>query len=251
MEVYNPEPQEKSRLTITLDNWHQLARQNTWMRLFAIFLRFALALGFIPAGMVKILGERFTDLHALHPMGHFLDAFYQTGFYYTFVGIMQVIAGTLLLIPRTTTLGAFIYFPIILNICVLSLSVRFDGSLLSSPLMVLANLYLLCWDYHKWKHILPLYKVRTGFPRIPSIRQIPLKFFTGVFAAMLLVLLMVLSFGIRPANTLKDCQERCENDENPLSCNEFCECVHLEGNALNACLDKYNASSSTSVHEKQ
>jgi hypothetical protein len=104
------------------------------------------------------MGERFTVLSVKHPMGHYLEALHRTGYYYTFIGILQVTAAVLLLIPRTATLGALIYFPIILNICILSLAVRFEGSFVSSPLMVLANLYLLCWDYHKLKFIMPFYK---------------------------------------------------------------------------------------------
>ncbi len=67
--------------------------------------------------MVKILGERFASgLSANHPMGHYLEALHLTGYYYTFIGIVQVTAALMLLIPRTATLGAFLYFPIILNI---------------------------------------------------------------------------------------------------------------------------------------
>ena len=139
----------------SLDRLHAAVKQNKWLRYYAVFMRIGLAVAFLPSGMVKIIGGRFTSLPITHPMGHYLFAFYRTGFYYSFVGVMQVIAACLLLIPRTATLGAVIYFPIILNICVLSLSVRFEGSLISSPLMVLANLYLLCWDYDKLKYILP------------------------------------------------------------------------------------------------
>jgi uncharacterized membrane protein YphA (DoxX/SURF4 family) len=142
-------------ISSTLDRIHFQVKQKRRFRYFTIFTRIALAAGFLPSGFVKILGERFTVLTVKHPMGHYLDAFYRTGFYYTFVGVMQVTAACLLLIPRTATLGAVIYFPIILNICILSLAVRFEGSLISSPLMVLANLYLLCWDYDKLKFILP------------------------------------------------------------------------------------------------
>jgi uncharacterized membrane protein YphA (DoxX/SURF4 family) len=141
-----------------LDRFHYKAKQNKWLRYFAVFNRIGLALGFLPSGIVKILGERFTVLSVKHPMGHYLEALHRTGFYYTFIGILQVTAALLLLIPRTATFGAVIYFPIILNICILSLAVRFEGSFVSSPLMVLANLYLLCWDYDKLKFILPFYK---------------------------------------------------------------------------------------------
>lgn len=138
-----------------LNKLHFRAKQSRALRYFAVFNRLALAAGFFPSGFVKIVGERFTVLSDCHPMGHFLDAFYRTGFYYTSVGIMQVTAAALLLFPRTATLGAVLYFPIILNIFILSMAVRFEGSFLTSPLMVLANLFLLCWDYDKLKRIFP------------------------------------------------------------------------------------------------
>ena len=138
-----------------LDAIHLRARKNRWLHYFAIFCRVSLAAGFIPSGMQKVLGERFTVLAVNHPMGNFLEAFHHTGYYYPFVGLMQVLAAILLLIPRTVTIGAVIYLPIILNICILSLAVRFDGSLVTSPLMLCAVLFLLCWDYHKFKYIFP------------------------------------------------------------------------------------------------
>ncbi|HTE28442.1 hypothetical protein [Flavitalea sp.] len=138
-----------------LERLHFQVRQSRWLGYFAVFNRIGLAVGFLPSGFVKIAGERFTDLSDKHPMGNYLGALHRTGFYYTFIGVLQVTAAILLLIPRTATLGALIYFPIILNICILSIALRFEGSWVSSPLMVLANLYLLCWDYHKLKFIFP------------------------------------------------------------------------------------------------
>ncbi len=112
--------------------------------------------------MVKLMDERFASgLHAKHPMGHYLEALHQTGYYYTFIGVAQLAAAILLLVPRTATLGAFLYFPIILNITVLTYATRFDGSLFTAPLMTLANLYILGWNYEKWKYILP-------FNRLPN-----------------------------------------------------------------------------------
>ena len=142
-------------ISSTLDRIHFDAKQKKGLGYFAVFNRIGLAAGFLPSGFVKIVGERFTDLSVKHPMGHYLEALHRTGYYYTFIGILQVTAAILLLIPRMATLGALIYFPIILNICILSLSVRFEGSFLSAPLMVLSNLYLLCWDYNKLKFIFP------------------------------------------------------------------------------------------------
>ncbi|MEM6297951.1 MAG: hypothetical protein AAF740_04590, partial [Bacteroidota bacterium] len=75
-----------------LDSFHFKARQNKWLGYFAVFCRIALAAGFIPSGMQKVLGERFTVLSVNHPMGNFLEAFYHTGYYYTSVGVFQVLA---------------------------------------------------------------------------------------------------------------------------------------------------------------
>lgn len=101
------------------------ARGNKWFRYFTVFCRISLALGFIPSGIVKIMGERFTGLPANHPLGHYFDALYQTGYYYTFIGVGKIVIAFLLLIPRTALLGAIMYFPAILNICVLGLFYAF------------------------------------------------------------------------------------------------------------------------------
>src|SRR6185503_21221124 len=97
-----------------LDQLHSEAKGNMWLHYFAVFLRLALAFGFITSGMVKIMGERFASgLSVNHPMGQYLEALHHTGFYYTFVGVVQVIAAILLLVPRTVILGALLYFAVI------------------------------------------------------------------------------------------------------------------------------------------
>lgn len=225
-----------------LDQIHYRARRNKWLGYFAIFCRLTLAAGFIPSGMQKVIGERFTVLAVNHPMGHFLDAFYYTGYYYTFVGVLQVLAAILLLIPRTVTIGAFIYLPIILNICILSLSVRFDGSQITSPLMTCAVLFLLSWDYHKFRNIFP-FNHNTSKSELPKkddlTKKFPLKFFAGVFATILLVVFHTrIFYDILPRNTYSDCTTQCK-DENDKACIEFCECIHKEGNSLDDCLSKH------------
>jgi uncharacterized membrane protein YphA (DoxX/SURF4 family) len=225
-----------------LDKIHYEARRNKWLSYFAVFCRFTLALGFIPSGMQKVMGERFTVLAVNHPMGHFLDAFYYTGYYYTFVGVLQVLSAILLLIPRTVTIGAFIYFPIILNICILSLSVRFDGSQITSPLMTCAVLFLLSWDYHKFKHIFP-YNHSNSKSELPTkdklTKKFPVKFFVAVFAVITLVIFHTrLFYDILPRNTYSDCTTQCIDDSDK-ACIDFCECIHKEGNSLENCLSKY------------
>jgi hypothetical protein len=83
------------------------------------------------------------------------------------------VTAVLLLIPRTALLGAIFYFPIILNICVLAYSVRFEGTRITT-LMLLANMFLLAWDYPRLKSILPF--SRHGDPRVVESRKFPVLF---------------------------------------------------------------------------
>ncbi len=214
-----------------------------WLQYFSIFCRVALAAGFIPSGLVKIFDERFTDLSVNHPMGHYLEALYYTGYYYTSIGILQVTAAILLLIPRTATLGALIYFPIILNITILSLATRFVGSHITSPLMVLAVLFLILWDYHKIKYILPFneptdHKVLRD--KNERIKTFPIKFAISSLAALAgLIVFLLNMYNIEPYNTMKDCERQAKNSRNPKAVDDFCDCIHNQGKPLNKCLETY------------
>jgi uncharacterized membrane protein len=176
-------------------------------------------------------------------MGNFLEAFHHTGYYYPFVGFMQVTAAVLLLIPRTATLGALIYFPIILNICVLSLALRFDGSLMTAPLMLCAVLYLMCWDYHKFKNILPFKNSSISSVNLPQKSELshtfPKAFFAGVAFVILLVTLHArFMYQIVPRNTITDCLNQCEGEDD-LNCVNFCDCIHAQGKSLDECLEQF------------
>ncbi|CAH1001186.1 hypothetical protein LEM8419_02085 [Neolewinella maritima] len=232
-------------LAATLDRLHQRARQNRWLGYFTVFCRVALAAGFIPSGMVKVLGERFTDLAVNHPLGHYLDAIFRTGYYYTFVGVLQVTAAVLLLIPRTALLGALLYLPIIVNILVLSLSVRFQGSLLTAPLMVLANLYLLCWDYHRLRLIFP-WSAAESRALLPSdsarTSRLPWKFAAVVVGSVGIVgasVYLTMKYALMPFNRLPACQSQCARYADPAACYAFCECIHENGRPLADCLHAY------------
>jgi len=204
-------------------------------------------MGFLVAGMVKILGERFASgLTVTHPMGAYLEALHHTGYYYTFIGIAQVVAAILLLIPRTVTLGALLYFPIIINIWILSFAVRFDGSYISAPLMVLANLYLLVWNYDKLKYILPFKTIpEFGILKRPKKlkNQFPWVFFTGVTVSFILII-SVFAFGhtVMPRNSLSDCKRQFSDTVTETAGYQFCECIHITGQPLDKCLINYKNS---------
>ena len=228
-------------LLANLDRLYQECKRNQWLRYFAVFCRVALALGFIPSGIVKVTGERFTGLPSNHPLGHYFDALYLTGFYYTFIGVAQLTVALLLLIPRTALLGAILYLPIILNICVLAYATRFEGTRITT-LMVLANLYLLCWDYARLKYVLPfasLSDVGTTSNQKMS-GKFPWVFFGGVVAVVAAVIIInAFMYDIRPGNSELECTNGCRNNARPEDCLRFCNCIYKDGEPLNKCLDEY------------
>ncbi len=226
------------------------------------------------------MDERFASgLSVNHPMGSYLEALHHTGYYYTFIGIVQAAAALMLLIPRTVTLGAFLYFPIILNICILTYAVRFDGSLFTAPLMVLANLYILGWNYEKWKYILPFNhpandndaakrkslesdvqtQESTGWRAVFSRHPIcwlyarfriffkqllndkfPLKFFAGVFVAVAICVVGIPSlYRIKPRNTLAQCLRQFKNSNKTQAGEQFCDCIHKNGEPLDKCMIEF------------
>ncbi len=240
----------------TLDRLHSRARANRWLWLFSIFCRVSLAAGFIPSGLVKIMDERFASgLSANHPMGHYLEALHLTGYYYTFIGVVQITAAVMLLVPRTVTLGAFLYLPIILNITILTYATRFDGSLFTAPLMTMANLFVLAWNYEKWKYVLPFNRLPSeDRPRLGLVERLrnfvrelfrdrfPVLFFAGVFAIVVLFVIGIPSlYSLKPRNTFPQCIRQFKDTKRTQAGEQFCHCIHTNGEPLNKCLNGYNA----------
>jgi uncharacterized membrane protein YphA (DoxX/SURF4 family) len=229
------------KLLANLDHLYDECKGNQWLRYFAVFCRVALALGFIPSGIVKIMGERFTALPSNHPLGHYFDALHLTGFYYTFIGVSQLTAALLLLIPRTALLGALLYLPIIFNICVLTYATRFEGTRIAT-LMLLANLYLLCWDYARLKYVLPLASSNDvgTTPNQKMSGKFPWVFFGCVVAVVISVIVINnFVYDIRPGNSQLECTNVCANNAHPQACERFCSCIYKEGNPLDKCLEEY------------
>jgi uncharacterized membrane protein YphA (DoxX/SURF4 family) len=130
-------------------------RRSTVFGIFTIVVRLLLAFAFIPSGLVKLLGNRFTVLGPESPIGYFFDALYQTGVYYRFIGGAQLLAALLLLLPATATLGALVYFAIVLNIFIITISLPFSGTPVITCLMLLGCLWLIWWDFEKWRALIP------------------------------------------------------------------------------------------------
>jgi hypothetical protein len=161
----------------------------------------------------------------------------------------------------------------------LTYAVRFDGSLFTAPLMTLANLYLLGWNYEKWKYILPFNrpanendaagrkspesnfraresaKYRDFFSRF-GIRQLharlriffkqlfndkfPTLFFAGVFAAVVICAAGIPQlYGIKPYNTWPQCRGQFKNGGKIKAGEVFCNCIHQNGDPLGKCLNDF------------
>lgn len=121
------------------------------VKLFVIYLRYLIGFAFVFASIVKIRGERFTRIPPTEPVGYFFEAMYQSGFYWNFLGWAQLISGALLMSQRFSTIGAFAFFPVILNVCLITHSVDFgSGTPTVTTLMLLGTIFLLLWDYKKW-----------------------------------------------------------------------------------------------------
>jgi len=142
------------KLEHVLDALHLSVVRRRSLQLFTAFARVLLAVGFIPPSIPKILHKPFTVLPDSNPVGHYFNALYQTGFYYEFIGWSQLIAACLLLIPRTSHLGALMFLPIVVNISVLTTSVGFKGTWLITIFMSLAAAWLTAWEYDRLKPIL-------------------------------------------------------------------------------------------------
>ena len=143
-------------------------RNNRTLNLLIIGIRFLVGFAFIPSGLKKLLGERFTSIGTDNPIGYYFEAMYRTGFYYEFLGFCQLLAAFLLFTQRFATFGALMFFGIILNICILTISMHFTGTWIITSLMLFATLVLLAWDWNKLKPILGLRISETHDYKEPS-----------------------------------------------------------------------------------
>lgn len=77
----------------------------------------------------------------------------QTGFFWEFLGIVELAAGVLLISQVFAGIGALIALPVILNIFLFHLFLEFEetGELLQTAGLLLINLILIGFTYKTWK----------------------------------------------------------------------------------------------------
>lgn len=130
-------------------------RQRRWAPACVANLRLLLGFAFVPAGLKKALGEPFTAPENVGPFHEFLHAFHATGFFYRFVGLLQLLAALLLLSQRWAWLGAALALPLITAILVFCWSTAVYPTASVVSLLFLGVLVLLLWDLPRWQRVLP------------------------------------------------------------------------------------------------
>jgi uncharacterized membrane protein YphA (DoxX/SURF4 family) len=133
------------------DGLQERARRVRALWWFAWCVRVLLAVAFLPSGLTKVLGLPFTRLDPqTSDVGRLFFALqHDFGGLYPFIGACQLAAAVLLLIPRTTLVGALVHLPITGGIVVITTTVGFAGTWLIAILMLLGVVFLICWDWHR------------------------------------------------------------------------------------------------------
>ncbi|WP_412476252.1 hypothetical protein [Flavobacterium sp. TBRC 19031] len=126
--------------------------------IFIIYTRYLIGSAYIFASIIKIKGKRFTTVSGenepFNTAFHFFETLYQSGIYWKFIGVAQLLAGVLLVTQRYAKLGALICLPISLNIFMITISYNFGYTHVITGLYLIANIALIAWDWPQLKVIL-------------------------------------------------------------------------------------------------
>jgi hypothetical protein len=135
-------------------------KENLLLQIFIIYIRYLIGGAFVFASIVKIQGKRFTsesgELSPINSAWHFFETMYQSGLYWKFIGIGQLVAGGLLMTQKYAKLGAVLNFPIVANVFIVTISYEFGGTPLITGLMLLANTLLIIWHSNELKILINL-----------------------------------------------------------------------------------------------
>lgn len=163
-------------------------------QLFIVYTRYLIGGAFVFASLIKIKGNRFTsESGALNPINsawHFFETMYQSGLYWKFLGVAQLVAGFLLMTQRYAKLGALMNFPIILNIFIITLSYYFAYTPVVTGGMLLANLLLILWEWNELKilfNLVPVIDQRIRLENDPLWQVTGLVLFIFTFTYRLLI----------------------------------------------------------------
>lgn len=174
-----------------IDYW----KQKTFLQVFSIYLRYLIGGAFVIAafgmgkvnGSVNLMGSMGPPIQDLLPIQQFFRVMVESGLYWKFIGWTQIFAGALLMTQRFARLGALIFFGLILNIFIITVSYDFKGTPVITGLMLLATTYLLAWDVRAFQFL-----VRDDI----QYARIPLRVIDSAFWIWLGVLMLATIVGL-------------------------------------------------------
>ncbi|TYP95346.1 hypothetical protein LX73_0646 [Fodinibius salinus] len=138
-----------------MNSFIQKIKNKIWTQLLIIYTRYLIGGAFVFASIIKVKGKRFTTEsgaeYSIDTAWHLFETMYQSGLYWQFLGISQLVAGFLLMTQRYSKLGALLFLPIIGNIFVITLSYYFAYTPVLTGMMLVANLMLVAWDWNELK----------------------------------------------------------------------------------------------------
>lgn len=171
-------------------NYLSRLRNHILPQLFIIYTRYLIGAAFVFASVVKLQGKRFTTIDGINePINsawHMFETLYQSGLWWKFLGLGQIIAGLLLMTQRYAKLGALMFLPIIANVFVITVSYDFHGTPVITGLMLIANIILVLWDWDEIKILInktPVIKPRNSFEsmRVWEATGLLLFLFTAIY----------------------------------------------------------------------
>ncbi len=136
-----------------------------------INLRIVLAFAFLPAGIKKVLHQPFTDSTNHSRFHDFLHAFLATGWFYQFVGVLQLLVALLLFSQRFNLAGPALALPIITAITAFTWSTAVPFTATVATFMLLGVGTLLLWELPRWR---PLLDGHAAAPANPDAHTTPL-----------------------------------------------------------------------------
>ncbi len=166
------------------------------VQILTIFVRYLLGIAFVWASILKIKGIRFEPQSGenapINSLSHLLETMYRSGFYWYFIGWGQFTAGLLIMSQIFSTLGAVMYFPIILSIFILTTAFQSYVFLTMTSLMLIANIYLLLWDWNRLKFII-LYKPDEYVDQSTQFSRQKVWTYIGILLFILILIFRIIS----------------------------------------------------------
>lgn len=175
-------------------------------QLFIIYTRYLIGIAFVFASVVKISGGRFTTVSGenmpINSAWHMFETLYQSGLWWRFMGIGQLVAGLLLMTQRYAKLGALMFLPIISNVFLFTISYDFRGTPYITGLMLLANIMLVLWDWDENKILINKTPVIDNTPRLETSRVWEL---TGLALFLFITIYKIAQVGYSPLVVAAGC----------------------------------------------